>query len=64
MATNDITGDDIRSKANSDKFRAGWDAIFGKKEEKVELETSSEETSTMETSTKEADSKEEIDGKF
>lgn len=31
MATNDITGDEIRSKVNSEKFRDGWDAIFGKK---------------------------------
>lgn len=52
MATNDITGDEIRSKVNSEKFRAGWDAIFGKKEEKIEEETSTEET----------DSKEGIDG--
>lgn len=25
---NDITGDNIASKQNSDKFRSGWDAIW------------------------------------
>ena len=33
MAThNDITGDAIQTRVNSDKFRSGWDAIFGKQE--------------------------------
>lgn len=31
---NDITGDDIKTKTNSDKYRSGWDRIFGKKNEK------------------------------
>lgn len=32
MATkNDITGDSIYSKLNNDKYRDGWDAIFGNK---------------------------------
>lgn len=26
---NDITGDSLSSKKNSDKFRNGWDAIWG-----------------------------------
>lgn len=43
MSTNDITGDEIRSKASSDKFRDGWDAIFGKKEDKVEEATDGKE---------------------
>ena len=30
-AKNDITGDDIRSKALSKKGRDNWDTIFGKK---------------------------------
>ena len=42
MATNDITGDEIRSKVNSDKFRSGWDAIFGKKEDKPETDVDEE----------------------
>lgn len=32
MATkNDVTGDTISSKSNSDAYRDGYDAIFGKK---------------------------------
>lgn len=31
-ATNDITGDRLTSKGNSDKFRESFDRIFGKKE--------------------------------
>lgn len=27
---NDITGDKIQSKPSTDKYRDGWDAIFGK----------------------------------
>jgi len=30
-ATNDVTGDRLTSKGNSDKFRDGFDRIFGKK---------------------------------
>jgi hypothetical protein len=30
-AKNDITGDFIHSKPNSDMFEQGWDRIFGKK---------------------------------
>ena len=29
-AVNDITGDPIRIASTSDKYRAGWDALFGK----------------------------------
>lgn len=33
MATkNDITGDLIKSKQNSDAYSTGWDRIFGKKD--------------------------------
>ena len=28
IASNDITGDKIKSKANSDLYRKGWDLIF------------------------------------
>jgi len=32
MATsNDITGDSIQTKTNTDQYRDGWDRIFGKK---------------------------------
>jgi len=30
---NDITGDEIKSKATSSAYEDGWDRIFGKKEE-------------------------------
>jgi len=30
---NDITGDELKSKTNNDKYRDGWDRIFGKKKE-------------------------------
>lgn len=30
IACNDITGDKIKSKSNSDLYRKGWDLIFGK----------------------------------
>lgn len=36
--TNDITGDSISSKANSNKFRDGWDLIFSKKKKVVEYD--------------------------
>jgi hypothetical protein len=31
MSTNDITGDKLTTGASTDKYREGWDAIFGKK---------------------------------
>lgn len=31
---NDITGDEIKSKSNSEKYREGWDRIFGNKHKK------------------------------
>ncbi len=31
---NDITGDEIKSKINSDAFRDNWEKIFGKKDNK------------------------------
>lgn len=43
---NDITGDHIRTKSNSKKYKDGWDLIFGKKdeeEEEKEDETKEEE---------------------
>lgn len=36
-AKNDVTGDAIKSKVNSEEYRNNWDAIFGKKKvEEVE----------------------------
>lgn len=35
MAKNDITGDNIQSKASNQKFRDNWDQIFGKKNEQI-----------------------------
>lgn len=32
---NDITGDDIKSKTNSEKYRDGWSRIFGNKPNKT-----------------------------
>lgn len=34
-AKNDITGASIQSKPTSKKFRDGWDAIWGKKDEQL-----------------------------
>lgn len=31
---NDITGDDIKTKGNTDSYREGWDRIFGQKQVK------------------------------
>jgi len=53
MATNDITGDDIRTRPSSDKFRENWEVIFGKKE-KVEEDIDS----------KRSDNEEGTDGKL
>ena len=33
IARNDITGDALKTKGANDDYRAGWDRIFGKKEE-------------------------------
>lgn len=33
---NDITGDELKSKSNSDKFRDGWDKIYGNSKKKDE----------------------------
>ena len=30
---NDITGDEIKSKTSNEKYREGWERIFGKKKE-------------------------------
>jgi hypothetical protein len=32
MTTNEHTGDALRTKASTDKFRSGYDLIWGKKE--------------------------------
>lgn len=33
MSTNDITGDEIKSKVNSKEYEEGYDRIFGKKKQ-------------------------------
>lgn len=43
-ATNDITGDSLQSKSNSDSYRDGWERIFGNKKEQVTDGTSSSDT--------------------
>ena len=35
MSVNDITGDKVASKRNSDEFRSGYDAIWGGKEKQA-----------------------------
>lgn len=34
MSKNDVTGDEIITDAPSEKFKSGWDLIWGKKESK------------------------------
>ncbi len=46
-AKNDITGDTIATKSNSDLYRSGWERIFGRRQENKEPEqptNSSEQT--------------------
>lgn len=39
MATrNDITGDQIKSRNNSEAYKNNWDAIFGKKKQVQDVE--------------------------
>ncbi len=42
-STNDITGDKIATKVNSDLYRSNYDAIFKKSEETKPPEVSNEE---------------------
>lgn len=35
MSQNDITGDEITSKASTHAYRAGWERIFGSKPRRV-----------------------------
>lgn len=37
-AKNDVTGDLIKSKTNSDAYASGWDRIFGKKKQEQALD--------------------------
>lgn len=46
---NDVTGDSLVSRSNSDTYRDNWSRIFGKKDE---------ESKTEDTAKKEEDSKE------
>jgi len=42
MSKNDITGDSIITKNTTDKYRDGWDRIFGKKKSEEALEEMAE----------------------
>lgn len=42
-ARNDVTGDELKSKTNNDKYRDGWDRIFKKKEEPVHPDMKSDD---------------------
>ena len=46
-ATNDITGDLIHSKTNSDNYRDGWDRIFGSRKKNLETTESSSESDSQ-----------------
>lgn len=48
-ATNDITGDLIHSKTNSDNYRDGWDRIFGSRKKNLEATESSSESDPQKT---------------
>lgn len=41
---NDVTGDEIKSRGNSEQYKNNWDAIFGKKTEEPETEDTTVET--------------------
>ena len=42
-AKNDVTGDAIRTKQSSQKYRDNWDAIFGKKSKQKSKEAKKDE---------------------
>ena len=46
MAKNDVTGDSIVSKKNTDAYRDNWDRIFGSKKSEVKPEKTKEATLT------------------
>jgi hypothetical protein len=50
MSVNDVTGDRLVSDVPSDKFKSGWNAIWGKLDKVIEAiaEDSGEETVTDE----------------
>lgn len=35
VSRNDITGDELKSKTPTEKYRDGWDRIFGQKKEQL-----------------------------
>jgi len=45
---NDITGQQMKTKASTDAYRDGWDTIFGKKKEPVKISLDGIETVTPE----------------
>ena len=47
-ASNDITGDKIQTRPADDKYRKGWDRIFGSKDPKLQTkEPNNESDSTV-----------------
>lgn len=45
-AFNDVTGDPLRTKVASEKFRNNYDLIFGKKDKKEEQKPSEDQVKT------------------
>ena len=46
VAKNDVTGDSLRSKTQTEAYAKGWDAIFGKKPNLVIMDEIFEEKSS------------------
>lgn len=58
-ATNDITGDLIHSKTNSDNYRDGWDRIFGSRKKTVEKTESTSESNPQQKLDEESESQDD-----
>lgn len=59
-ARNDITGDELKSKTNSEAYRNNYDAIFGKKTRKDTSQSPQTTTRERETTEGEQGSSEEV----
>ena len=46
VAKNDVTGDSLRSKTQTEVYAKGWDAIFGKKAKMVIIDEIIDEKSS------------------
>ena len=53
---NSVTGDHLITKASSPAYRAGWDRIFGAKEDSLDVQPQSDQTSECSHLPKEAGS--------